>query len=390
MIEEIQTDEIAVLKQKLAETEAKLKDKEMVFNHILESTLAGYWDWQIQDNTEYLSPTFKSMFGYEDHEMPNHPESWQKIIHPDDLPSVYENFNQHVASNGKIPYDNEVRYYHKNGSIVWVYCRGQVIEWDEEGKPTRMLGGHLNITPIKNALKKVEVQKEAIQKKNIELEQFTYIASHDLQEPLITISTYASLLSTKYADQLDIVGNKSIEFMLGATTRMSLLIKGLLDYSRIGKEKKKEAIDLNVLLHGVKEDLGSVIEESNVLIQYDEMPTIIGIETEIRMLFQNLLGNAIKFRKPGVAPEINITSIIKKHQWHFSISDNGIGIAPEHQKKVFTIFQRLHNKKEYEGTGIGLAHCVKIVDFHGGRLKLTSKLGEGSVFKFSIKKVKIV
>ncbi|MEN7547406.1 PAS domain S-box protein [Rapidithrix thailandica] len=146
--------EIEKLKQELEHIKQKLHDKEMVFNNILESTLAGYWDWYIQKDYEYMSPTFKSMFGYKDHELPNSPDTWQKLIHPDDLPGVLEVFQKHIDTKGHFPYDNEVRYFHKDGSIVWVYCRGRVIEWDAKGNPLRMVGCHIDITERKQAEEK--------------------------------------------------------------------------------------------------------------------------------------------------------------------------------------------------------------------------------------------
>lgn len=142
------------LAQKL---QSELSDLKMVFRTVMEASMAGWWDWRIKDNTEYLSPTLKSMFGYEDHEMDNSPESWQKIIHPDDLPGVFDLFNQHVASKGKIPFDNTVRYFHKSGSIVWVFCRGHVVEWDDNDQPIRMVGTHVDITKLKQTEEELKI-----------------------------------------------------------------------------------------------------------------------------------------------------------------------------------------------------------------------------------------
>ncbi len=137
------------LEEELRQAKAALKETQYIFDTVLESTMAGYWDWNIKEGTEYYSPAFREMFGYEEHEFPNVPESWQKIIHPEDLPAVFELFGEHVKSRGKVPFNNEVRYYHKDGRLIWVFCRGKVVDWDEDGEPLRMVGSHVDITPLK-------------------------------------------------------------------------------------------------------------------------------------------------------------------------------------------------------------------------------------------------
>lgn len=377
--------ELADLKKELAETKRKLVDKEVLFENILEGTLAGYFDWHITTNYEYLSPTFKSMFGYADHEMENSPDSWQKIIHPDDLPGVFETFGKHVASRGAIPYDSEVRYYHKDGSIVWVYCRGKIIEWDEEGNPLRMVGSHVDITKLKEA-ENTEKYARELEKKNRELEQFAYVASHDLQEPLRTVNSFVELFKREYKDNLDETGQDYLRFIEQGSTRMSTLVRDLLDYSRLGRNKELGEADCDKLVKNVEADLSKVIKETGAQIKTDKLPVVKGYVTELRLLFQNLISNALKFSKPGTAPEIHISAEDKPGQYVFRIKDNGIGIAEEHSERIFTIFQRLHNKTEFEGTGIGLAQCRKIMDSHNGDIRVESKLGEGSTFYFTLPK----
>lgn len=503
----------------LREVQHKYSLQNKIFEQLLEGSMAGYWDWMVQENTEYLSPTFKKMFGYEDHEMENTPEAWQKIIHPDDLPKVFYAFNKHVHSKGKIPYDNTARYYHKNGSIVWVYCRGKVIEWDDQGNPVRMVGSHIDITSLKRAeealkatqrkllrttdklkiatssakigiwerdiktdtlvwddtmydlygitketfsstrkswqvclhpddaehiTQEVELamnnekeldtdfriiwpdqsihhikvvatierdvngtplrilgtnwditkEKEATQKerrrlkqleiKNKELEQFAYIASHDLQEPLRTITSFSSLLKQGYHGQLDENADIYLNFISEATARMSNLISGLLNYSRIGQRREKMIIDCNQLLIDVQKDLAVRISETDTTLVIEALPCVTGVKTELHILFQNLISNAIKFCKKDVAPHINISAQQKSTCWEFAVKDNGIGIADEHQERIFKIFQRLHTRSEYEGTGIGLANCQKIVTLHGGDIWLKSHAEVGSTFYFTI------
>ncbi len=384
MSKEENKEEIVQLKKKLAEAEAQLRDKDLIFENILESSLAGYWDWYIQDGKEYLSPTFKSMFGYEDDELPNHPDSWQKIIHPEDLPVVFEIFNKHVETKGKHPYNNEVRYYHKNGSIVWVYCKGKVVEWSDDGKPIRMVGCHVNITPLKNALQEIQSQKDELENKNKELQEFTYIASHDLKEPLRTITSFIALLNRKTKIQADPTVDKYLKFITTGAARMNNLIDALLEYSHLGREKKLEVIDFNKLVKIVQKDLASTIEKNKVQIKVEKLPKIKGYKTEMRLVLQNIIHNAIKFRKKKVIPSIKISAEKKSGYYEFCINDNGIGLEKEFNEKIFMIFQRLNNKSDYEGSGIGLAHCKKVIDLHGGKIWVNSVPGVGSSFCFTL------
>ena len=363
---------------------SELQDKSLVFENILEGSMAGYWDWYIKDNYEYLSPRFKSMFGYEDHEMENHPDEWQKIIHPDDLPGVFELFNKHVESKGRIPFDNEVRYYHKNGNIVWVYCRGKVVEWDEEGNPVRMVGSHVDITAIKN-FHAMEKRANELIEINRALEQFSYIASHDLQEPLRTVLSFSEKLKqdTEYLDAKSV---KYAEFIHNSANRMSLLIKGLLDYSRIGKEEEISEFSLTQTISEIVEDLDSSIHEAKAIVKFDTLPIIRGKKTMIRLAFQNLLSNALKFKSEDRPPMIRIDYSDDTKNWKFSVEDNGIGIEEKHLEKIFMIFQRLHLKDEFEGTGIGLAHCQKIINLHGGEIWAESTFGEGTSIHMTIPK----
>lgn len=225
-----------------------------------------------------------------------------------------------------------------------------------------------------------------LKNKNKELAQFTYIASHDLQEPLRTVTNFTKLFEEQYGQQLDTKGLTFLRFMSQASNRMSNLIKGLLDYSRIGHNKEKTYVDLHTILEELQIDLHKTIDETNSTFRIGELPKVKGFKVELGLLFQNLILNAIKFRKPENKPEITISANDRGRFYEFSVEDNGIGIAPEHQEKIFSIFQRLHTKKRYEGTGIGLAHCQKIVELHQGTIRVSSVPKQGSKFIFTIKK----
>ena len=238
-----------------------------------------------------------------------------------------------------------------------------------------------------SALKKneeLEKLNNQLRIKNYEMEQFAYIASHDLQEPVRTISNFAKLLNTSYTGKFDETADKSLRFMIEASDRMSGLIKGLLDYSRIGRELHLKTVDCNELLGTLQEDLSSLLEESNTKLVVKNLPSVLANPTELRLVFQNLINNAIKFRKRDCTPEVEISARKLKDHWRFACKDNGIGIDEKHHQRIFHIFQRLHNRNEYDGTGIGLSHCRKIVELLGGEIWVDSYPNEGSTFYFTL------
>ncbi|MDF2457198.1 MAG: sensor histidine kinase [Cytophagaceae bacterium] len=219
---------------------------------------------------------------------------------------------------------------------------------------------------------------------NKELEQLTYIASHDLQEPLRTISNYMQVFEEDYLEQLDDNAGKYIRAVKAAAKRMSILVQALLDFSRLGRDKTLTLIDCNKLITHVIEDLNTLIKKSDALIEVSEMPTLNIYEVQISQLFQNLITNSIKFQKKETKPLIHIRAKWINDVWQFSVSDNGIGIEPAYFQRIFDIFQRLHSEEEYQGYGIGLANCKKIVDLHQGKIWIESTLGKGTTVNFTI------
>lgn len=241
--------------------------------------------------------------------------------------------------------------------------------------------------------KNLEIYNQSVEleAKNKELEQFAYIASHDLQEPLNTISSFIGLLAEDYGENFDEAGKESMSFIKDASIRMKKLIDALLEYSRLGRSKEYDNVDCATVIQELKKDLKVVLEKTGTKIKMENLPVVRGSEIELRLLFQNLISNGIKFNASGSIPEIEIRCVKKsdpedasKGFWQFSVKDNGIGIPEEHQERIFAIFQRLHSRDQYEGTGIGLAHCKKIVEAHGGKIWLTSKVKGGSTFFFTI------
>ena len=227
---------------------------------------------------------------------------------------------------------------------------------------------------------------EKIKVKNKELNEITYIASHDLQEPLRTVSSMVDMFSTRYKESFDELGKMMLGFIESATSRMRNLVKDLLEYSVLGQNRELSEVDCNEILNDVKQDLDHTISQSNTIITWGNLPVLTAYKSELRLLFQNLISNAIKFQRPENQPKIEITSESSGEYWKFKVSDNGIGIKEKYKEKIFSIFKRIHSKEEYEGTGIGLSHCKKIVDMHDGKLWVESEEGEGSDFYFTIRK----
>ncbi len=235
---------------------------------------------------------------------------------------------------------------------------------------------------------KVETINNDLSSANKELEQFAYVASHDLQEPLRTISIFVGLLEEKYSGKIDEDTKQYLKFIVNATSKMQNLIKDLLDFSQIGRNISFAATDCNDILKEVIANIGATIKVSNAKITSTVLPVVIGNEIELRQLFQNLISNAIKFHKKNSNPEIEITFVEKETEYLFAFKDNGIGLEEQYKDRIFIIFQRLHTATEYAGTGIGLATCKKIVALHNGKIWMESKLGHGSIFYFTIPKEK--
>ncbi|WP_189090051.1 GAF domain-containing protein [Deinococcus ruber] len=225
-----------------------------------------------------------------------------------------------------------------------------------------------------------------LERSNAELERFAYIASHDLQEPLRTISSFSDLLQRRYRDQLDPKAQQYLDFIYKGSGQMKALVDDLLTFSRLSAERtQKRSMSLAEPVQEAIERLSAAILESGAIIQADALPVVLGDGPQLAQLFQNLIGNAIKFRRRGVAPRIEVRAVRTDEHWHVSVHDNGIGMKPEYFERIFVMFQRLHHRSEYQGTGLGLSICQKIVEQHGGRVWVESVEGEGSTFHFTLR-----
>jgi light-regulated signal transduction histidine kinase (bacteriophytochrome) len=222
---------------------------------------------------------------------------------------------------------------------------------------------------------------------NEELEQFAFVASHDLQEPLRMVASYLNLLEKRYHDKLDEKSKKYIGFAIDGAKRMRSLILDLLEFSRVGKlEDAKENVDVNELIQEIRSLLAKQIKEKHASIHCLDLPVVYAQKTPLLMVFQNLVSNAMKYTGEGVRADIHISATSFDDHWQFVVKDNGIGIDPEFFDKIFIIFQRLHNRDHYSGTGIGLAVTKKIIEKRGGKIWVESKEGNGSTFFFTVKK----
>ncbi|GEM_PF-1183194 len=244
----------------------------------------------------------------------------------------------------------------------------------------------VDITELKNAENQLKETIEDLTRSNDELRQFAYITSHDLQEPLRSIASYAQLIDMRYKGKLDSDADEFIDFMVEGATRMKSMIQGLLDYSKIGKEEKLRPTNVEEVLGIALSNLNTSIEETSAIITRDQLPIVTADEKQLIMVFQNLIGNAIKFKKPDEVPKINISAYLdeKNDEYVFSVADNSIGMEPEYTERIFEVFKRLHSVGEYEGAGIGLAIVKRIIERYGGRIWVESSLGKGSTFYFTI------
>ena len=232
----------------------------------------------------------------------------------------------------------------------------------------------------------LDAKSEELSQSNAELEQFAYVASHDLREPLRMISSFLTLLEKKIGAGLDQDGRDYLNFARDGAVRMDRLVLDLLEYSRIGRGRRPNAVvDLGAAMDEVRANLAAAISESGGTVEVlGRLPTVAGNAHELTRLLQNLVSNGLKYHTPGQAPHVSVSAARDGEYWMLSVADNGIGIAPEHHERVFGIFQRLHSRDRYEGTGIGLAVCKKVVERHGGRIEVLSGEGQGAVFRFTL------
>jgi PAS domain S-box-containing protein len=369
---------------------------------ILEIILAGYWDWDLISNQEYLSPGFKRMFGYEDHELPNAPESWQQLIFPEDFSLLLDCFERHVQSHGVIPYSSEVRYRHKDGSIVWVICSGQVIEWDLEGRPRRMIGCHINISDLKRQELRLQQAMESAEAANLAKSIFLANMSHELRTPLNVILGFAQVMA--HDTSLTSNQREDLQTIRRSGDHLLSLINDVLDLSKIeAGHCTLEAIgfDLIALLQTLHSMMTERATAKYLQFEFDIAPAVpqfvIADEKKLRQILLNLLSNAIKFTDRGsVMLRVNVSEFAATHPslslsahrpflLRFEVIDTGIGIAASDQSRIFDAFvQAEAGKRSVNGTGLGLTISRKLLELMHGEISVSSVPNIGSTFAFTI------
>lgn len=481
---------------------AKIKSDDKVFDFLQNSSLDGLYYRDLENpEREWRNEQFWRTLGYEAAELSDRKATLREMINRKDLAAAARRLEQHLADPA-VPYDQVIRYRHQKGHTVYLRCRGLAIR-NEEGKATRLLGTHVNVTNEKEKAVLLERSQEAarigtwsvdlvtervewdkmtraihqvpkdfqpsitmgldfykegssretiarlldramttgegfdtelqlitatdreiwvraigrsdfsggkctrvfgifqdidvrrrneermlnysiLEAKSKEMEQFSYIASHDLREPLLTIKGYLNVIREDFAEALPTEVLGYMDTITGAADRMDTLMKGLLDYSRLSEIKQLQEVNLEDLLGEVIVDLTSAAKGIDISYDYENLPSVAGYPLELKVLLQNLIGNAIKYRRISEPLRIKVTCEDLQEGWRISVHDNGIGIAEKNLKKIFKLFCQLHQKGLYDGSGIGLANCKKIVELHGGRIWAESTLGEGSVFRLTI------
>ena len=265
------------------------------------------------------------------------------------------------------------------------------VECIKQGAADYVLKDHLARLPesVRRALREKRLREEhqraqeELARSNQDLEQFAYVASHDLQEPLRMVATYTQLLAERYRGQLDDNADKYIHYAVDGALRMQALVQDLLTFSRVGRQGiAPQSTDCNAVVETAVKNLQAAVQESGAQVTHDDLPAVMADGSQLLQVFQNLIGNALKFRGPQT-PAIHVSASKTRREWVFSVSDNGIGIAPEHAESIFVIFKRLHTRAEYPGSGIGLSICKKIVERQGGRIWVESQSGHGATFKFT-------
>lgn len=375
------------------ETDIRILRANERFEKVTQATTDAIWDWDIENDSFYRGQRFENIFGKEVLLNMKEKDFWKDSFHQDDFPEVRESIYVAIQDPSVTHWEKEYRVVHSSGKIKTVLDKGIIIR-NAEGKAIRMVGAITDITFRKEYEMELQTLNSDLKKNvkelllaNEELEQFAFIASHDLQEPLRMITGFMDQLKRKYADQLDEKGNQYIFFAIDGAKRMKKIILDLLEYSRAGRtDASKELVDLTNLIEDYKSLRRKVISEKSVEIITDELPIVNAHLAPMTQTLHSLLDNAIKYSKPNEAPKIEIKIIEEDKQWVFAVKDKGIGIDNRFLDKIFIIFQRLHDRDQFEGTGIGLALVKKNVESWGGKVWVDSEVNKGSTFWFTLPK----
>ncbi|MEY4929817.1 MAG: hypothetical protein RI909_541, partial [Bacteroidota bacterium] len=381
-----------ITQRKTAEETVRISNER--YDFVSKATNDCIWDWNIQTNETLWSGNMETLFGYSmaDTEVGN-ATFWVDRIHPEDKPRLLHTLQEIFDQTVQNIWQEEYRFLKAGGTYAYVYDKAYIIR-DEMNKPLRMIGAMQDITHqketellLKDLNEKTKQRARDLQESNSELERFAYVASHDLQEPLRMVSSFLQLLDKRLKENnmIDEKSEQYMSFAVDGANRMKRLILDLLEYSRVNTSTDALGnTNMNEVVLDVKDIFRAQITETNATITASVLPVLPNTRrTQMVQLLQNLVGNALKYNT-STTPTIHIDVKEDDHRWIFSVQDNGIGFDPKFAEEIFTIFQRLHTRSEYAGTGIGLSICKKIVERHGGKIWAESTPGSGSTFYFSI------
>lgn len=373
------------------ETDIRIKEANERFEKVSEATNEAIWDWNIPENTLYWGSGFQTIFGYDIEKLSPTLESWSNYIPEAEREQIISSFNAVVNDPAKQVWEKEYQYLKANGSIAQAVDRAIIIR-DAKGEAIRAVGALQDITYRKQIEKELKLLNEDLKVKireleqaNEELEQFAFIASHDLQEPLRMVSSFMEQLKRKYSSELDYKAHQYIHYAMDGAKRMKKIILDLLDYSRAGQVTgEMEKLNLDEIVKDYLYLRNKLFTEKQAKLLMDSLPEVRVYKVPLIQTLHSLLDNAVKYSRPDSPPEIQLTVETREKEWVIAVKDNGIGIPNQHFDKIFVIFQRLHNRDQFEGTGIGLAMVKKHVESWGGRVWVESAPGKGSTFYFTI------
>jgi PAS domain S-box-containing protein len=374
-----------VTQQKRAEEEMRRLSERLLL--ATRAAGVGIWDYDVVTNRLVWDDQMCRLYGITPQQFNGAYEAWEARVHPDDLSRSREEVQQ--ALRGRRDLDTEFRVVWPDHTVHTLKAFA-LVQRGADGKALRMLGTNWDITEHKFMDELLQQTLVDLERSNEELGQFAYVASHDLQEPLRKVKSFTELLAEYYRGKMDPKVEKYVAYIVDGAERMQALIANLLLYSRVGREELPFATtDLNDVLGRVLSDLDPSIQEAKAVVSHDTMPTLYVNAQQIGLVFQNLVSNAVKFRG-SEPPRIDVRAERQADEWVLSVRDRGIGMDPRDLGRLFQLFQRLHTRASYPGTGIGLAICKKIVASHGGRIWVESEPGKGSCFFFTLPAMRTV
>lgn len=380
-----------------AELEALVRRDDVVLRWLDAGVLDGIWYWDLLDpEHEWMSPEFWRTFGHDPSTKPHLASAWQDMIHPDDLKTAVANLEAHLA-DPDVPYDQVVRYRHRDGSTVWVRCRGLAIR-GEDGQPRRLLGAHTDVTVMKRTELELAASNASLVEMNADLKEFAYAASHDLKSPIRTMRGMLTILREDHGAVLDDDARSLIDMIDGAAIRMQELTESVLDLAHsAGGTLDLEVVDFAAVFREVRADLGADLDDGGGAMTCGELPHVLGSAMRLRRLLQNLVENSLRFRSPDTPPRIHLAVtgrpgvpdppaalLPDRERVEFTLTDNGIGVKDGFAEEIFAPFRRLHGREAYPGIGLGLTLCRRVVTRHGGTIEARPNPPRGLAVSFTL------